>query len=490
MSHYLETCGRKIDVVKQQIIFNGEVKQVRPKAFQLLLQFLDKPQKLIEKSQLLEQVWDDVEVSEQVLFQTIRELRNLFAGEDVISTQPRKGYVWVAPVRSSTIIEKQAADSEFIFPLRPKFVAVFSAVFVLLLAYFFPWQSSEKLDGSLVVLPVKSELPDNNHNWVYLGAMHQLISHFSSDNNLVVLPPEHVLNVMRKAELPRLYNAEQLSRIFAVSGANLIVEATLSGSVKDYNLKYKLHFRNDVKRGIVFGDTVNNAIDELAKVLTKYTGQKLNRADHSNGSEFANELMARAIEQRAAGNYQESNDLLSGLLTVERNNVLAHRVMATNYLALKALDKAKRSLNIAESLATSIDSEELPIIYYYKAVAAFIENDLNKTLELLDLADEKATELNNWLYRAFVSGLKGKIYMNTGKLALAKGSFNDALSHHSVIQCPVGKSQSLLSLSRVAKLSGNDLQALDYLSQAEQIIKQRALTFIQRDFDFVKQKVI
>ena len=98
MEDFKKTCGRTIDPLKQQISYDGKTTKVRPKTFQLLLQFLNKPRQLISKEELIKAVWDDVEVSEQVLFQTIRELRGLFEGEDIITTQPQKGYIWTAEV--------------------------------------------------------------------------------------------------------------------------------------------------------------------------------------------------------------------------------------------------------------------------------------------------------------------------------------------------------------------------------------------------------
>ena len=82
--------------------FNDEIIKIRPKTFSLLLMFLKNPYKILSKQVLLETVWDDVEVTEQVLFQTILELRNIFNNKDVIKTHPRKGYAWVTDVEQVT----------------------------------------------------------------------------------------------------------------------------------------------------------------------------------------------------------------------------------------------------------------------------------------------------------------------------------------------------------------------------------------------------
>ena len=56
---------------------------------------------------------------------------------------------------------------------------------------------TEKLSGALVILPVINQINDNDHQWVYLGAMDQLISRLKSNNKLVVLSTDYVLTVMK-----------------------------------------------------------------------------------------------------------------------------------------------------------------------------------------------------------------------------------------------------------------------------------------------------
>ncbi|MEW6992521.1 transcriptional regulator [Colwelliaceae bacterium 6441] len=72
------------------------------KPAQLLRIFLNEPNKIHTKSSLLEIVWPDRVVTEQVVFQNISYLRAKF-GDDAIKTFPKKGYQWQLP---ATIVEK------------------------------------------------------------------------------------------------------------------------------------------------------------------------------------------------------------------------------------------------------------------------------------------------------------------------------------------------------------------------------------------------
>ncbi len=484
MEDLKKTCGRTIDPLKQQISYNGKTTKVRPKTFQLLLQFLNKPRQLISKEELIKAVWDDVEVSEQVLFQTIRELRGLFEGEDIITTQPRKGYIWTAEVYTTKQKKSFISQKRITLSISAAFFAV-----ILALTHFFDKTNHIKLDGSLVILPIKSQIADNSHNWVYLGAMHQLISYLPSGEDFAVLSPEHVLTIMKEANIKKGYKPAEVERIFRVSGAKLIVESTIAGGVGDYQLKYNLYFREGLKRGVIFNSSIDGAVGNFAHLLTRYTGSTINHRESSFKSDFNNELLVRAIEKRELLEYPESNVLLSNILTEDPNNIVAIRMMAVNHISMNNLERASELLSSAHHLAKESTPNELPVIHYYNAVIEFMRADFQKSLSILEMTDKVANLTNDWLYRAYASELKGKILMKLGKFNSAADAFKTAMDKYSVIQCPVGKSQSLMSLSRVAKLAGNDSLALTYLQQANQIIEERELTFLKSDFAFVANKI-
>ena len=106
-----------------------------------------------------------------------------------------------------------------------------------------------------------------------------LIGALKSDNNLVVLSTDYVLTVMKEADLPANYSTKNLRRIFEVSGASLIVETELSGSTYNYQLKYTLHFKDDIKRGVIFEHNIHEALIQLTSKIAAYTDQSINELD-------------------------------------------------------------------------------------------------------------------------------------------------------------------------------------------------------------------
>ncbi|MCU1250992.1 MAG: transcriptional regulatory protein-like protein [Edaphobacter sp.] len=84
------------------IVRNGEVLAVEPKAFRVLLYLLRNPHKLITKDELLDAVWSDTAVSENSLTRSIALLRKLLA-DDIhepryIATVPTVGYRFLCDV--------------------------------------------------------------------------------------------------------------------------------------------------------------------------------------------------------------------------------------------------------------------------------------------------------------------------------------------------------------------------------------------------------
>jgi DNA-binding winged helix-turn-helix (wHTH) protein/Tol biopolymer transport system component len=86
------------------LIKTGEVLQVEPKAFRVLLHLLHNPQRLISKEELLNAVWGDASVSENSLPQNIGKLRRLLS-DDVrnpryIETVATVGYRFICKVEA------------------------------------------------------------------------------------------------------------------------------------------------------------------------------------------------------------------------------------------------------------------------------------------------------------------------------------------------------------------------------------------------------
>ncbi|HEY8228289.1 MAG TPA: winged helix-turn-helix domain-containing protein, partial [Pyrinomonadaceae bacterium] len=104
----------RLDVAQRVLTREGQSIPLTPKATDVLLLLLQNAGQLVEKDQLINQVWPDAFVEEanltQNIFQLRRALRDDGSGPKYIETVARRGYRFVAPVRRVAL--EMAQDQE------------------------------------------------------------------------------------------------------------------------------------------------------------------------------------------------------------------------------------------------------------------------------------------------------------------------------------------------------------------------------------------
>lgn len=462
---------------------------------------MEQPFIVLSKDELLSSVWDDVEGTEQVLFQTIAELRQVFNGITVIKTHPRKGYAWVADVQVvESLVEPESNTSKQAIDSFAKTALLLLGGLLLASTMFFYFaQSGEQgqsnqhtlqknLSGSLVILPVQSYIEGNGDNWVRFGAMDQMISSIESNRQTVVMATDYVLEIIKDAGLTHKNIEQDVSRIFEVSGASFVVETHLSGIVGQYQLRYTFHFRQSNTTGVILDDTIQSALSQLVDKIIQLTGQDSKKSVGLKASGFTNEMLARALDQKDKNNHQAAIELLEGLVHIEPENIVALRLLASSHMEQRQANEAARYLLKAERLAGKNNSE-LAKIRYLLAYIAYIHGDLRKSTELTANADRLALTHNDWLYRGLIAQLRAKIDIQYGNFDDAEASLHEALEYHGVIKCPIGKSSTLLDLSLLANERGEHAKSSSYFEQAKQLINKRQLTTMKIPLKDVSEKI-
>lgn len=487
--------GEYIIHPKLHLIEIGQQKtQVRSKVFSLLMCFIEHPDETLSKEYLLETIWDDVQVDQQVLFQSIREIRLLFKEHIVIKTHPRKGYSWIANIekQSNTIQTQQATEFKPISAKKFKLKAIAVAsllLFALMMTY---WQTSSKtaFKGSVVVLPVKSSIDDIDHKWIYLGAMEQVISQLVANQSVAVMHTDYVLEIMRRAELPRNYNSEQVERVFDVSGASIVVESELSGSVQDYRLAYKFYFDDHVKRGVIFNNTTAGALTELAQKIAFYTGQSLKIIDQQSNTDFNSELLARGLELTEQKNFAGASRLLTSLLELEPANMVATRLLVEALIRQDKLDLAEQTIKQALQKFEANGSPELARLHFNLGMIQSFRGNFELAEASFKQTDRLAQLNNDWLFRAYSAQQLASIQGRLNHYPEAQKLLEQALNYHQVIQCPVGQSLTWLQMSKLSVQQGNVANAEQYFSLAEQLIQQRQLTELNKNLESNRRKLL
>ena len=103
----------RLDQEKRRVTRDGEIVSLTPKAFDLLEVLVQRGGQLVEKDDLMKQVWPGTYVEEGNLsvhiFALRKALREDDAGQSYIETVPRQGYRFTSPVR-----EVRSNDGELI----------------------------------------------------------------------------------------------------------------------------------------------------------------------------------------------------------------------------------------------------------------------------------------------------------------------------------------------------------------------------------------
>ncbi len=119
-----------LDIGESVLMLAGRPVALRPKAFQTLRVLIQSNGRVVEKEQLLSQVWPDTCVEESNLSQNIFILRRVLGeradAPKYIETVPRRGYRFVAPVKTisrnvlsqTLVLGDQAGGETEEFPLR------------------------------------------------------------------------------------------------------------------------------------------------------------------------------------------------------------------------------------------------------------------------------------------------------------------------------------------------------------------------------------
>lgn len=186
-----------LDPLAWELTRNGEPLAIAPSAFSCLVYLIEHRERAIGKDELVSAVWGRVEVSENLLAQTIVRLRRALgdaaAEQRCIRTIPRMGYRWMletAVAEESDDISGQATvfvqatqpesgptPARRSSPWRRSLMGVAALCAVIAIAGYWRWEAMHKTvhlnQGTAIVLPAEVNAP-KDWKWLRLGLMDQI----------------------------------------------------------------------------------------------------------------------------------------------------------------------------------------------------------------------------------------------------------------------------------------------------------------------------
>ena len=420
------------------LLKNGKVVSLTPKALKILLMLVQRHGQMIEKEEILNQVWADTYVEESSVLRNISVLRKILQDDDTdnyIETFHRRGYRFVAPLKNRDLDLGANADAA----------------------------------KQIAVLPFTLLNPNQETEYLGIGLADTLITHLSNFSQIVVRP---VSSVIKYADADPLQAARELLVQYVVygsvqsSGERLRVNLQL-GSVAANRPVWGANFDSRLTDILEIQDSIANQAIKL--LLPQLSAEEVAHVPPTTTDSAAYQLYLRGRfywNKRTLDNLHKAIQYMSQAIAQDSAYALAWAALADCYLVLVELDYAHREAHYKDARRAAAQALKLnPNLG--EAVAA---------LAHVRFFDEwNAVEAENLYRRAIEIAPNYAIARHWyGVYLTARGRFDEALSElrHGVTLDPLSLP---LNRSLAAVLSYADL--LD-----ESIVQFEATLEIEPDF--------
>lgn len=378
--------GFRLEAAQRRLLHNGQPVPLKPKILDLLLLLVQMRGRLVDKDELMKEIWpntiveeNNITVSMSILRKTLGEDR---AGRQFIETVPGRGYRFVADVK--IISPAQTIQQE---ALKVAASGVAEA------------EIRESPIDSLAVLPLRNISKDPNSEYLSEGITESIINTLSRISKLRVLAPSTVFRFKGKDVDPQEI------------GSLLKVRAVMLGRVMQ--LGEKLVIRSELVNvadgSLIWGEQYDRTLsdllttqDEIAKAITESLQLKLTRQDHIRLSKryTANiEAYNLYLRGRYFWNRYDKEWVLKSIeafeqaIEIDASYALAYTGIADAYFRLsnihasplevlpKAKEAALKAVEIDHDLAEAHSSLGLLRVYYDHDWTA-AEREFTRALEL------------------------------------------------------------------------------------------------------------
>ena len=375
--HFYEFDSFLVDETERLLLLEGQTVSLTPKAFELLIVFVNNAELVLTKEELMERVWPDAFVEEANLAVNISMLRKALGetpdGGQYIETLPRRGYRFAAEVKESWGERTQSKpifvqqpdteqalitepDSDFAISSTPASrpgaianrtraqklirIAIASAILIAIavVAYLLVASRGERGDSAqvkrLAVLPFRNQRPSEDTDYLGFALADSVINRLDFLKSLVVRPSSYIERYSRQEKEPQEAAKELdvntlLMGSYIKDGDDLIVNAQLidvpsgeklwseSINVKNYELS---HVQDYVARQVVKGLRLN---------LTSAEGERFDR--NVSNYPVAYEYFLRSRYLMSTNNHRKAIELLIKSVENDQNYALAWAYLARAY---------------------------------------------------------------------------------------------------------------------------------------------------------------
>ncbi len=447
--------GRYTLDVEHRVLNHDEHRQpVRPKTLSLMLLLIEHQHQVISKQTLLEKVWDDVTVSEGVVFQTISEIRHLFPDITVIQNHPRKGYQWVAPVTriGGPVAQDVGSKSLWQKMLLPAF-----ALTILLAAIVIYLTMPPSNTGSVMLLPLKSYIDRNDLPELVPVGTKALATHLEQLDGLSVA----------------------IAKPLAESQAQIVhdwyLATSIYGDVYDFKLVFNLESSEERVRGVVFSHEFSTALADLSSAIELIVnGQSYASSDLPNNV-YIDSQLARAIVMYET-DWQTAIDILKAYVQQHPDIPVASLYLARLYVWQQQYGLAQKL--VSDTLAKGYLPAHLEAELLYIHAKAQLSEDAESALATITQAITLTASEPTWLVRGKLEELRADILLRQDDPVAALRGYLQAQSFYDQIGSPVEAAGLQLKLAAFYMQQGDMAMAQRAYQQGKLNIQQKEMSFL------------
>lgn len=378
--------GFRLDGAQRRLLHHGRPVQLKPKIFDLLLFLVEKRGQLVEKDELMREIWPNTIVEENNITVSISILRKVLGedrvGRQFVETVPRRGYRFVAEVREISL-----------GPRATEAAAISTETAVA--------ESSlgEAPIDSLAVLPIHNVSRDLDVEYLSEGITESIINTLSQIPNLRVLACSTVFRFKGKEVDPQEVGillgvrAVMLVRVIQL-GETLIIRSELV-KVSDGSQIWGEQYERTSSDLLAIQDEIAKAISESLKFkLTLQQQKRFTKRYTDNTEAYDLYLRGRYFWTRYTKEWVlKSIEAFKQAIEIDSSYALAYSGMADAYFRLsnihlpprevmpKAKEAALKAVEIDEDLAEAHSSLGLVRVYYDHDWGA-AEREFKRCLEL------------------------------------------------------------------------------------------------------------
>jgi DNA-binding winged helix-turn-helix (wHTH) protein/tetratricopeptide (TPR) repeat protein len=464
----------------------GSPVTIERRAFDLLVHLMRNADRVVDKDELLREVWHSRPVSESTVAQAVSRVRRALGGEteEWVATAYGVGYRFTGRVEQLGPSPSEVADPEGGEALSPpragiasrRSIGVLALGVVLMAMLVAAWISVQPPDESelrIAVLPVQNETGDARLDWVELGVL-PLIDRTIEDAGVRRVDAGQVLSTIRRypdADDP----ATQASVITLNTGADRVLVPRLYVADNGFRLEVS---RADGATEVADITLQGGDIPVLAVAAGQTLSGSRSRWEAAGRAQrelvtddpFVNEAFARGLDARLRGQWEEAARFFDTVLTAAPDLLDAKYHLAlvtrrlgdwdyTEQLHEELLEAARERGDIGMQASVQLAAGTL----------AWRRGDRDEAEVLYSQALDIFRELGNADSVANALANLGILAQTRAEYSLAEERMGQALAHYRAVGDRFNEARALANLGRFLTEDGRLDEATDLLQQSLEI---------------------